>query len=546
MSQYDGYAAQGISGGGLSSLTPWTENIDGAGFTLSDAVLASDVDADAIANLVRTDKANVFGDFNQIFKDDKLQIENPAGTFKVIIQSPALLADQTLNIPFLNGTKTLVVLENDQAFLGEISFLNTRLVIRNPADTFEYAIDTGAIVADRKVTIPLIAGDEIFVLEALAQTLTNKTIDGDDNTLQDIDFSSLADGVDGELITWDASGVIDTVAVGTVGQVLTSGGVGVAPTFQAAVSGEFFGPWTANHDAGDFDLLNVKLLEINNPADTFQYIITGAAIIADRVLTLPLLTGPDTVVTEAFAQPITNKTFPGTNPNEFEDDGLVIQNLAGTFKYTIQAGELLSDRILSLPVMTVDSTLVVLDKAQTFLGLITFPTSRLLLRNPADTFNFSFLAGAIAADRSVTIPAIGSNDVFVMEAFGQTLTNKTLGSSTSLGATLDAAGNDIDNLQNLINDLSTSGTDIDFDEDQLQEISIAANTTFTGVNYAIGKSKTVKITTDGSLRTLAFPNDWVFVGSKPTDQQASKTGILSLTSFTAAEAGVVAAYAVEA
>lgn len=114
------------------------------------------------------------------------------------------------------------------------------------------------------------------------------------------------------------------------------------------------------------------------------------------------------------------------------------------------------------------------------------------------------------------------------------------------GTTFDLEGNDVDNILNLIHDLSTSGTDIDFGEEELQEISISANTTFTGTGYAIGKSKSVKITTDGTLRTLTFPSGWVFVGTKPADQAASKTGILSLTSFTAAEAGVVCSYAVEA
>ncbi len=46
-----------------------------------------------------------------------------------------------------------------------------------------------------------------------------------------------ADGTDGEIPTWDASGVADTVAVGTVGQILTSGGIGVAPAFQDAAGG---------------------------------------------------------------------------------------------------------------------------------------------------------------------------------------------------------------------------------------------------------------------------------------------------------------------
>jgi hypothetical protein len=48
-----------------------------------------------------------------------------------------------------------------------------------------------------------------------------------------IAIAKLADGTDGELITWSATGVIATVAVGTVNHVLTSGGTGVAPTFQA-------------------------------------------------------------------------------------------------------------------------------------------------------------------------------------------------------------------------------------------------------------------------------------------------------------------------
>ncbi len=109
----------------------------------------------------------------------------------------------------------------------------------------------------------------------------------------------------------------------------------------------------------------------------------------------------------------------------------------------------------------------------------------------------------------------------------------------------DMKGFNVDNIQNLIHDLSTATTALDFANDELQEISISASTTFTGTGYAIGKTKVIKITTDGTLRTLAFPSGWVFIGAKPTDQAASKTGILSITSFTTAEAGVVASYAVQ-
>jgi len=48
--------------------------------------------------------------------------------------------------------------------------------------------------------------------------------------------SALADGTDGELITWDAAGAPATVAAGTSTHVLTSNGAGAAPTFQAATA----------------------------------------------------------------------------------------------------------------------------------------------------------------------------------------------------------------------------------------------------------------------------------------------------------------------
>jgi len=92
-----------------------------------------------------------------------------------------------------------------------------------------------------------------------------------------------------------------------------------------------------------------------------------------------------------------------------------------------------------------------------------------------------------------------------------------------------------------------SGVDFDFDStDAIQTLSISANTTFTGSNYAAGKSITLFITTDGSVRDLAFPSGWIFQGTKPTDQAASKVGTLTLLCASTSEASVRCAYAVEA
>ena len=55
---------------------------------------------------------------------------------------------------------------------------------------------------------------------------------GDDT----ITVAKIADGTDGELLTWDSSGEATTIPVGTSGQVLTSNGAGAEPTWQDSTS----------------------------------------------------------------------------------------------------------------------------------------------------------------------------------------------------------------------------------------------------------------------------------------------------------------------
>ena len=65
-------------------------------------------------------------------------------------------------------------------------------------------------------------------------------VGGTPNSYITVDVNGLQvtlNGVDGELLTWDASGVPATIAAGTATHVLTSNGPGAAPTFQAAAGG---------------------------------------------------------------------------------------------------------------------------------------------------------------------------------------------------------------------------------------------------------------------------------------------------------------------
>jgi hypothetical protein len=71
--------------------------------------------------------------------------------------------------------------------------------------------------------------------------------------LTSVAVSDLDNGTDGELITWSAAGVATTVAVGTATEVLTSNGVGVAPTFQAAGGGSALVNFVDNGIVGEMN-----------------------------------------------------------------------------------------------------------------------------------------------------------------------------------------------------------------------------------------------------------------------------------------------------
>ena len=137
-----------------------------------------------------------------------------------------------------------------------------------------------------------------------------------------IAVAKLADGTDGELITWDASGVVDTVAVGTANQVLTSNGVGAAPTFQdTSGDGDLLAdgtiPLTADWDAGSHKI-TAEQLESDIATGTAPLVVASTTEVANlKSATVGTITGlaPDTATTQATQASITtcaNLTTVGT------------------------------------------------------------------------------------------------------------------------------------------------------------------------------------------------------------------------------------------
>lgn len=135
------------------------------------------------------------------FRDDRLEIRNPANTFSYIVSTNAITANRTLNLPLITGTDTVAVLGLAQTFSNKIldatcsfsgaldativqtnqsndmgdfdfSVYDDRLRIWNPAHTFRYKILAQAISADRNLNLPLITGTDTLAATGISNTFT--------------------------------------------------------------------------------------------------------------------------------------------------------------------------------------------------------------------------------------------------------------------------------------------------------------------------------------------------------------------------------------
>lgn len=199
-------------------------------------------------------------------------------------------------------------------------------------------------------------------------------------------------------------------------------------------------------------------------------------------------------------------------------------------------------------------------------GNRTVSTSATITTGTINSATLGTTTGTSATITNLTAGTTTSTAANITNGTVQTLTSSTL-SSNLTGGTFSGSINSTDgtiqsftsstatvseivtakNAAINVTTLSTaSGTqNLDFSGHGYLTHSISGNITYTASNYSEGKSLTVRITSDGTARDLTFPTNWIFVGAKPTSIAASKTAVLSVTSFGTTEANSVAAYAVQ-
>ena len=302
--------------------------------------------------------------------------------------------------------------------LGAINFDTVGVDIENVAGDLQIDVPTTQTIKLQFASTDFFTFDETEasfggtnIVDVANFTLTN-TISFPDGVRQTFNPSNTITGLNVGANATDPTIPVD-------GDIYYQTGVGfrgrdAGAWFTFDITAEFLGPWTADHDAGGFDLINVGGITINNPSDTFQYIITPSAIIADRTLTIPLLIADDTFVTEGFIQTLTNKTLTAPTIGDFTNAG-------HDHSTVVNGGQFASTNL------TDTAVIVRTDQINTFGDFAqTFTDDTLFIQNPAATFEYQIIADAIVADRTVTLPLLTGNDIFVTAAFIQTLFNKSL------------------------------------------------------------------------------------------------------------------------
>ena len=92
---------------------------------------------------------------------------------------------------------------------------------------------------------------------------------------------------------------------------------------------------------------------------------------------------------------------------------------------------------------------------------------------------------------------------------------------------------------------ATTNVDMALVDRQFRTLTLTGDVSFTSSNRANGRMVSIRILPGASQRTLTFPVEWDFLGTKPATIAANKTAVLSLTFYGTSDDDCVACYAVQ-
>ena len=151
------------------------------------------------------------------------------------------------------------------------------ILFKEDTDNGTNAVTLKGPAATADVTLNLPAANDTIVGRATTDTLTNKTINGSQIINSTLALDKLANGTDGNIISYDANGAIVAVATGNDGQVLTSTGAGSPPAFETLPAGVTLSG-TTNNTVATVTGANALVGEANLTFDGTTLGVNGGAI----------------------------------------------------------------------------------------------------------------------------------------------------------------------------------------------------------------------------------------------------------------------------
>lgn len=263
------------------------------------------------------------------------------GTPGISASGVATLTNKTLNAPIINNA----TFTGQQAGL-QVAFNDSIVFEGTTADAYETTLSAGEPTADRTITLP--DATDTLVGKATTDTLTNKTINGSNNTISNISISSAVSGLGNNVATFlatpSSANLINAVTdeTGSGALVFANTPTLITPVLGTPTSGTLTnctGLPVSGISSSTTTALGVGSVELGHASDTTLARVS-AGVVSIEGVNVVTTSSTDTLTNKTLTSPTINGAF--TNSvNEIivrgleEDVNVVASAATGTINFDV-------------------------------------------------------------------------------------------------------------------------------------------------------------------------------------------------------------------